>query len=114
MMKLIKAIVRLELLEELVKALKTAGAPRLAVNHVCTVGSGVDPEKVKFSMELGTGYTEKALVQFACPAAEVNRFVAVILEHAHTGRHGDGVILVSEVEQAIKIRTGVVGAEALS
>lgn len=113
-MKLIKAIVRLELLEELVKALKAEGVPRLAVNHVCTVGSGVDPQNTRFSMELGTGYTEKALVQFACPEADVDRFVGVILEHAHTGRHGDGIVLISQVEQAIKIRTGAVGVAALN
>ncbi len=113
MLRLIKAVVRHELLEELVQALKGAGVPRLAVSNVRAIGSGVDPKQAKLSQELGTGYTEKVLVQFICAAEQVDDIVSVVVEHACTGRRGDGIVSVVPVERVVKIRTGVEGVAAL-
>ncbi|NIM50969.1 MAG: P-II family nitrogen regulator [Gemmatimonadales bacterium] len=109
----IKAVVRIELTEQVVTALKEAGVPRLTVTHVRSVGSGVDPKNTKFSLELGTGYTEKALVQFVCDARRVEYLVGTITKHGQTGTAGDGVVFVTPVDRVVKIRTGVEGAEAL-
>ncbi len=114
MLRLVEAIVRLELLEEVVKALKRANVPRMTISHVRAVGSGCDPEQTRLSLELGTGYTEKALIQCVCPQDQVNEVVGEILEHAHTGCPGDGVVFVMPVERAVKIRTGAEGVEAIA
>ncbi|MFQ5703450.1 MAG: P-II family nitrogen regulator [Gemmatimonadales bacterium] len=113
MLRLIKAVVRHELLEELVQALNKAGVPRLSVSNVQTTGSGVDPKQAKLSQELGTGYTEKVLMQFVCAAEQVDDIVNIVVEHAHTGCRGDGIVFVLPVERVVKIRTGVEGVAAL-
>ena len=46
-------------------------------------------------------------------AAQVERVIEAIQKAAHTGRIGDGKIFVSPIEEAIRIRTGEAGAEAL-
>ncbi len=114
MLRLIKAVVRLELLEEVLVALKMAGVPRLTVSHVRAVGSGADPKQIKLSLELGTGFTEKALVEFVCSDDQADSLVKVICEHARTGCHGDGVVFVSSVDQAVKVRSGVQDLEAIA
>lgn len=113
MLKLVKAVVRLELLEEVVAALKDTGVPRLTISHIRAVGSGADPKRMKFSLELGTGYTEKALVQFICAADRVDSVIRVICEHACTSRRGDGIVFVLPIEGVTKIRTGLEGIEAI-
>ncbi len=113
MPKLVKAVVRLELLEELIVALKDAGVPRLTVSHVRSIGSGVDPKRHELSLELGTQYTEKALIQFVCGDDQVGSLVDIVTRHGHTGRRGDGVVFVTPVDHIVKIRTGVAGLQAL-
>lgn len=44
----------------------------------------------------------------------VEGVIAVIVEHARTGRFGDGKIFVSSVEEAVRIRTGERGRKAVT
>lgn len=112
-MREIKAYVRPERLEAVVRALHDGGIGHLVVTHVHSLGKQVDPATVRISMEAGTRYTEHAKIEFVCTAPEVDHFVILIREQARTGERGDGMIFVSPVERAVKIRTGVAGREAL-
>ena len=49
----IRAIVRIELLDSVVHCLEGAGVPRLAVDRVHAIGSGVDPDAVRISFDEG-------------------------------------------------------------
>lgn len=52
------------------------------------------------------GFVNKTKLEIVCSDADKDAILAVIREHAHTGRHGDGKIFVTAVEEALDIRTG--------
>lgn len=113
-MREIKSYLRPDRVEPVVRALHEAGVPHVTVSHVRSLGSGVDPERRKMSLEAGEWYQENAKLEFVCAEPKVDRLVSVIREHAHTGRRGDGVVFVYPVARAVKIRTGAEGREALT
>lgn len=110
----IRAIVRLEMLDRVVRQLKECGVPRLTVTRVHAIGAGVDPESEKFSLHEATAYADKAQVQFICDCAQCDMLVELIATSARTNRRGDGIISVHPVTNVTKIRTGVEGLVALA
>ena len=112
-MREVKAYLRLDKVDEVVRALRDNGVAHMTINHVRSLGSGVDPRRQRISFEAGTTYTETAKLEFICSEPEVERLVPIIRAHAVTGEKGDGVIFVSPVDYALKIRTGAEGREAL-
>ena len=113
-MKEIKVYLRKSRVDAVVHALREAGIAHMTVTHVHTLGSLADPEEVRISFETGTTYTEHAKLEFVCPEPDVDRLVPVIRSTARTGEPGDGVLFVSPVDRAVKIRTGAEGRAALS
>lgn len=112
-MKELKVYCRRERVDDLVHALRAAGVGHMTVTHVHSIGSGIDPKRAGVSWETGTLYTENAKLEFVCAEAEVDELVAIIKTQARTGEPGDGIVFVSPVERAVKIRTGVEGRDAL-
>lgn len=112
-MKEIKVYLRKKKVDDVVHALRGAGVTHMTITHVRSLGSGVDPDHVRISFETGTTYTEKTKLEFVCSEPDVDGLIPLIKTHARTGEPGDGVIFVSPVDQAVKIRTGVEGREAL-
>lgn len=110
---LVRAIVRTEMLERVVRKLKESGVPRLTVARVHAIGAGVDPATEKLSLEEGSAYADKADVQFVCAGSECARYTEMIAEAARTGRRGDGIVIVQPVAEVTKVRTGRSGIEAL-
>lgn len=45
-------------------------------------------------------------LEIICPEERLEEIVGVIIEKAHTGRKGDGLIAISPIEDVIHIRTG--------
>ena len=113
-MKEIKAHVRPDRVEAVVLALHDAGVSHLTLTHTRALGSGVDPERRRMSLEAGEWYTEHAKLELVCAADEAEALVEVIRRAAHTGDAGDGVLFVSPVERAVKVRSGAEGHEALA
>lgn len=112
-MREVKVYLRREVLESVVRALHDAGIAYMAVNEVRSFGSGVDPQHWRLSMDAGEQYTKHAKLEFMCEEGEVDRLVDIVCTKARTGEPGDGVIVVSTVERAIRIRTGAEGRDAL-
>ena len=112
-MKEIKVYLRKKRVDAVVHALRDAGVGHMTITHVHTVGNLADPENVRISFETGTTYTEHAKLEFVCAEPEVEALVRTIETAARTGERGDGIIFVSPVDRAAKIRTGVEGREAL-
>lgn len=110
-MKLLRIICRDERVNAVVAALRASGALRLFVAPVHSIGSGVDPEHYSFAE--GGAYTKKAKIEVACRADDVAGLVAAVREKANTGQRGDGIIIVSDVERVVKIRTGEENVVAL-
>lgn len=112
-MKEIKAYLRKEKVNDVVHALRHAGITRMTITHVWSLGTGVDPEDFRISFETGTQYTDKAKLELVCPEPDVDTLVPIIAENARTGDPGDGIIFVSPVGSAVKIRTAAEGRAAL-
>ena len=112
-MVLVRAIVRTEMLERVVRRLKEAGVPRLTVARVHAIGAGVDPATEKLSLEEGSAYADKAEIQFVCAGSDCAHYTGMIAETARTGRRGDGIVMVQPVVGVTKVRTGATGIDAL-
>lgn len=109
----VRAIVRREMLDRVVRTLKQSGVPRLTVTRVHAIGAGVDPASARLSLDEGSEYADKALVQFVCAGERCEMFTELIAAAARTGRGGDGVAYIQPVLAVTKIRTGATGLEAL-
>jgi nitrogen regulatory protein P-II 1 len=110
----IRAIVRREMLDRVVHCLKASGVPRLTVTRVHAIGAGVDPATAKVSLDEGTAYADKAMIQFICAGDRCEMFTELIAREARTGRRGDGIVSIHPVAGVIKIRTGERGLAALA
>ncbi|MBK8870655.1 MAG: P-II family nitrogen regulator [Elusimicrobia bacterium] len=104
-MKMIRAIVRPEKEEIVVKALEEAGFPSITKFDV--LGRG----KQKGLQIANSVYDElaKSFLMIVVEDAQAPRAVEAIQSGARTGNFGDGKIFVTQVEQAYTIRTGKEG-----
>lgn len=114
-MKEIKAYFRPACIDAVVDALKQAGAKDLTIIRVDALGPLADTSANEHHLirKYANKYSTIVKLELVCRQKNVARFVETIRQHAHTGEHGDGRIFVSPVEQAINIRSGETGTEAL-
>ena len=68
----------------------------------------------KVSLDEGTAYADKAMIQFICAGDRCEMFTELIAREARTGRRGDGIVSIHPVAGVIKIRTGERGLAALA
>ncbi len=108
-MKLIKAFVRRTKVDEVVHGLKSIGVKAMSITAVEGVGGLSDPHSAELSIDYITTYTKLYKIELVCRDEHVDRIVSLIQQLAHTGERGDGVIFVSPVERAVKIRSGEEG-----
>lgn len=112
-MKEIKAYIRPEKIDAVIHELEIAGTRGMTIIDVATIGGWVDPEDSKLSLKYVERYSSHVKIELVCMDDELGKLVNVISEKAHTGRHGDGKIFVSDITDAISIRTKKRGIEAL-
>ena len=112
-MKEIKVYLRKKRGDAVGHALRDTGVRHMTITHVHSLGSLTDPEHVRISFETGTTYTEHAKLELVCAEPDMDVLIPIIEATARTGEAGDGIIFVSPVERAVKIRTGIEGREAL-
>jgi len=112
-MKLLKAFVRNRKIEDVVCALEKSKAPGITVSRVHGVGYGYEPYLFTLAPSEMRSSPEVAKVEVVCAEPDVDRLVATIVETARTGDPGDGIVFVTPVERAVKIRSGEEGPEAL-
>ena len=111
--KLVMAYVRPDKLGDVKRALAEAGAPSLTVTDV----SGRGSQPAKTGQWRGEEYVvdlhQKVKVECVVADVPAEDVVEAIREAAHTGEKGDGKIFVLPVEDAIQVRTGERGPEAV-
>lgn len=112
-MKAIKAYIRCQKAEKVLEALEKIGVTDMTLIDVMGVGILADPKHAKYSIRCVEKYSEVAKLELVCSGKRVHEIVEVIRKTAYTGLKGDGMIYISPVEMAVKIRTGAVGEEAL-
>jgi len=109
----VRAIVRLEMLDRVIRSLRECGVPRFTVTRVHAIGAGVDPAAARLSVQQSAEYADKALIQFVCERSCCGEITTLIAATARTGRQGDGIVYLVPVEAVTKIRSGTTGAAAL-
>ncbi len=112
-MKEIKAYIRCQKAEEVIAALEELGVGGITLIDVMGVGQLADPKTAKYSIKCVEKYSEVAKLEVVCKDADMQRIIETIREKAYTGMKGDGMIYVSAVDEAVKIRTGTQNEKAL-
>ena len=112
-MKKIEAVIKPFKLDEVKEALQEIGVQGLSV----TEAKGFSRQKGHTELYRGAEYVvdflPKMKLEVVLEDDMVERAVEAIVAAARTGKIGDGKIFVTNVEQAIRIRTGEEGADAL-
>ena len=112
-MRLLKAFIRIGCVDTVVRALQEAGAPGITISHVHGVGYDYDPELYTFAPGVEGKAPEVAKIEVVCRRDDADRFLRTVLDTAGSGCRGDGIVFVTQVERAVKIRNGAEGTEAL-
>ena len=112
-MKLIMAIIKPFKLDEVREALTKLGIQGLTVSEVKGFGRQKGQTEIYRGAEYAVNLLPKVKVEVAVGDELVERVVETIKQSANTGRIGDGKIFVLELKQAVRIRTGETGSEAL-
>ncbi len=112
-MKKIEAIIKPFKLDEVKEALHEIGIKGITVIEAKGFGRQKGHTELYRGAEYVVDFLPKVKVEVVLEDGLVERAVEAIQQAAQTGRIGDGKIFVSSIEQAIRIRTGEEGAEAL-
>lgn len=112
-MKLIQAIIKPFKLDEVKEALTDAGIEGITVTEVKGYGRQKGHTELYRGAEYVVDFIPKVKVEIAVPDTMVTKVVETIVTTARTGRIGDGKIFVLPLEDAMRIRTGETGAEAI-
>lgn len=112
-MKAVKAYIRTAKVEEVVHALEKSGVCNLTVIDVMAIGKHADPADAKYSIELMERYARVAKLEIVCTDDHIHKIIEILRNAAYTGQAGDGIVYVTPVEMAVKIKTGAVGEEGL-
>lgn len=107
-MKEIKAYIRKIKVEEVVHALKKIGVIDMTILDVMEIGGQADPCNLKLSIEIVKKYSMVSKLEIVCGDDKVPQIVKTLRDAAYTGAPGDGIIYVTPVETAVKIRTGAI------
>jgi nitrogen regulatory protein P-II 1 len=112
-MKKIEAIIKPFKLDEVKEALHEIGLQGITVIEAKGFGRQKGHTELYRGAEYVVDFLPKVKLEVVLPDELVERAVEAIQTAAHTGRIGDGKIFITTVEQAIRIRTGESGDEAI-
>ena len=115
-MKEIKAYVRKNEVNEVIGSLRAAGAPGVSVIEIHPVGYGYEPNGFEpHSAGPVQRYRYLAIVklEIMCADHQLDPLLDILQAQCRTGSPGDGMLFVSEIAEAVRIRDGMRGEEAL-
>jgi nitrogen regulatory protein P-II 1 len=112
-MKKIEAIVRPHKAEEVREALLDAGIRGMTISEVRGIGRQKGHKEVYRGSEYNVGFVPKVKLEVVVADKQVESALATIVKTAKTGEVGDGKVFVTNVEEAIRVRTGESGEAAL-
>ena len=112
-MKKIDAIVKPFKLDEVREALSEIGVSGLTVTEVKGFGRQKGHTELYRGAEYVVDFLPKVKIELVLTDDAVDRAIEAIRKAAQTGRIGDGKIFISNIEGAIRIRTGETGPDAV-
>jgi nitrogen regulatory protein P-II 2 len=112
-MKMITAIIKPFKLDDVREALSEIGVMGLTVTEVKGFGRQKGHTELYRGAEYVVDFLPKVKLEIGIGDDQVESVIEAITKSASTGKIGDGKIFVTNIEQAIRIRTGETGQEAL-
>jgi len=113
-MKLITAIIKPSRLDAVLDAVTEAGASGVTVTEVRGYGRQRGKTEVYRGAEYAVKLLPKVKLEIAVPSDIVPKVVDAIAASANTGKIGDGKVFVTDLETALRIRTGERDAAAIA
>ena len=112
-MKLVSAIIKPFKLDDVREALSEIGVQGITVTEVKGFGRQKGHTELYRGAEYVVDFLPKVKLEAVVDDGMVEQVIEAVSKSANTGKIGDGKIFVYPVEQAIRIRTGESGVEAL-
>ncbi len=112
-MKKIEAIIKPFKLDEVKEALQDVGVQGLSVIEVKGFGRQKGHTELYRGAEYIVDFLPKVKIEVVLEDDQVDAAVESIVDAARTEKIGDGKIFVSSIEQALRIRTGETGSDAI-
>ncbi|PCH97041.1 MAG: transcriptional regulator [Rhodobacteraceae bacterium] len=112
-MKLIIATIKPFKLEEVREALTEAGATGMMVTEIKGYGAQSGHTEIYRGAEYAVNFVPKVRLEIVVTDELADAMISTIEETAKTGKIGDGKIFVLNVEEAVRVRTGERGPDAV-
>ena len=112
-MKFVTAIIKPFKLDEVREALSAIGVQGITVTEVKGFGRQKGHTELYRGAEYVVDFLPKVKIDVAIADEQLDRVIEAITKAANTGKIGDGKIFVVPLEQAIRIRTGETGTDAV-
>ena len=112
-MKMITAIIRPHKYEDVRNALIDIGVEGLSATEIRGFGRQRGQTEIYRGAEYKTTEVPKIKIEIVVPATKLDQVVNTISKSSETGKVGDGKIFVTNIDQAIRIRTGETQDDAL-
>src|SRR5262249_26578006 len=112
-MKKVEAIIKPFKLDEVKEALHEVGIKGITVTEAKGFGRQKGHTELYRGAEYVVDFLPKVKLEIVMEDNLVERAVEAIQQAAHTGRIGDGKIFVTSIDEAVRIRTGERGADAI-
>ena len=112
-MNKIQAIIKPFKLDDVKDALNKIGVTGMTINEVKGFGRQRGHKEIYRGAEYQVDFVPKVQIDVVVDSSLVNQVVEAISESANTGKIGDGKIFVLPVSEAIRIRTGETGENAI-
>jgi nitrogen regulatory protein P-II 1 len=112
-MKLIEAIIKPSKLDDVKDALAAIGVQGMTVSEVRGFGRTGGKKEVYRGSAYVVDFVPKVMIEVVVDDGIVSDAIAALEKSARTGRIGDGKIFIRHVDEAVRIRTGERGKEAI-
>ena len=112
-MKLVTAIIRPHVVDDVRDTLSRLGVTGLTATEVKGFGRQKGHTEMYRGAEYSIDFVPKARIEVVVNDEQLDAIVEAVKSAARSGQIGDGKIFVSNIEQAVRIRTGEMGTDAL-
>lgn len=112
-MKKLEIIIKPEKLEDLKSILDNCNANGVMISNIMGYGNQKGYKQLYRGAEVSVNLLPKIRVETVVMEETAEKIIARVVEEINSGNYGDGKIFVYDVEDAIRIRTGERGVEAL-
>lgn len=112
-MKLITAVIKPFKLDEVRQAVADIGIQGVTVTEVLGFGPRQGNAAIQGGSEYRTDFLPKAKIELAVDDSIAEQVLEAVCNVARTGNPGDGKVWIFELEQALRVRTGETGPDAI-